>query len=203
MTLWRRLRSWLDATLRRSRLETNMDAELRFHHGSLRRRPRQSPAFRAKKRCAGHAANLGASNAPRKNAGTLAAHPSWNRCCRTSATALRALRNSPGFTADRHSHPCASASVPLPPCSVSSIGCSSAVFPIQMTTALSPWRYGALRFPRIHARSRFCRWSHRITPFEFMTAVYPGSVDCDLTEQNPIHLNCGQVDSNLLPTLRF
>src|SRR5260370_28327820 len=31
MTFWSRLRSWLDATLRRSRLESEMDAELRFH----------------------------------------------------------------------------------------------------------------------------------------------------------------------------
>jgi predicted permease len=31
MTFWRRFRSWLSATLRRSRMESEMDAELRFH----------------------------------------------------------------------------------------------------------------------------------------------------------------------------
>lgn len=31
MTLWSRIRSWLEATLRRSRMESEMDAELRFH----------------------------------------------------------------------------------------------------------------------------------------------------------------------------
>ena len=31
MTLWARFRSWLGATLRRSRMESEMDAELRFH----------------------------------------------------------------------------------------------------------------------------------------------------------------------------
>ncbi len=31
MTLWSRLRSWLNAILRRSRIESEMDAELRFH----------------------------------------------------------------------------------------------------------------------------------------------------------------------------
>jgi putative ABC transport system permease protein len=31
MTLWSRLRSWFNATLRRSRMENEMDAELRFH----------------------------------------------------------------------------------------------------------------------------------------------------------------------------
>jgi putative ABC transport system permease protein len=31
MTIWSRIRSWLGATLRRSRMESEMDAELRFH----------------------------------------------------------------------------------------------------------------------------------------------------------------------------
>lgn len=31
MTLWSRMRSWLQATLRRSRMESEMDAELCFH----------------------------------------------------------------------------------------------------------------------------------------------------------------------------
>jgi len=31
MRIWNRIRSWLDATLRRSRVESEMDAELRFH----------------------------------------------------------------------------------------------------------------------------------------------------------------------------
>ena len=31
MTLWSPLRSWLQATLRRSRMESEMDSELRFH----------------------------------------------------------------------------------------------------------------------------------------------------------------------------
>ena len=31
MTLWSRLRSWLSATVGRSRMESEMDAELRFH----------------------------------------------------------------------------------------------------------------------------------------------------------------------------
>ena len=35
MTLWSRLRSWWNATVRRSRMESEMDAELRFHIESL------------------------------------------------------------------------------------------------------------------------------------------------------------------------
>ena len=31
MTIWARFRSWSRATVRRSRMESEMDAELRFH----------------------------------------------------------------------------------------------------------------------------------------------------------------------------
>jgi hypothetical protein len=31
MTLWSRFRSWLRTTTRRSRMESEMDAELKFH----------------------------------------------------------------------------------------------------------------------------------------------------------------------------
>lgn len=31
MTLWSRLRSWLQAVFQRTRMESEMDAELRFH----------------------------------------------------------------------------------------------------------------------------------------------------------------------------
>ena len=35
MTLWRRLRSWSETTFRRSRMENEMDRELRFHIETL------------------------------------------------------------------------------------------------------------------------------------------------------------------------
>jgi len=38
MTLWSRLRSWMRATLLRSRMESEMDTELRFHLRSVCRR---------------------------------------------------------------------------------------------------------------------------------------------------------------------
>ncbi|MGA2430033.1 MAG: ABC transporter permease [Candidatus Acidiferrum sp.] len=46
----------------------------------------------------------------------------------------------------------------------------------------------------------FVEWRPRQQPFETITAIEPGSVDCDLTEQNPSRLSCGQVDSAFLPT---
>jgi putative ABC transport system permease protein len=46
----------------------------------------------------------------------------------------------------------------------------------------------------------FVDWRSRQQPFASITAVEPGSVDCDLTEQNPVRLNCAQVDAAFLPT---
>lgn len=48
----------------------------------------------------------------------------------------------------------------------------------------------------------FVEWRPRQQPFESITALEPGSVDCDLTEQNPSRLSCGQVDAAFLPTFR-
>lgn len=49
----------------------------------------------------------------------------------------------------------------------------------------------------------FVDWRARQAPFESITAVEPGSADCDLTEQNPVRLQCGQADSAFLPTFRI
>jgi putative ABC transport system permease protein len=49
----------------------------------------------------------------------------------------------------------------------------------------------------------FVEWRSRQTAFESLTAVEPGSVDCDLTEKNPVRLSCGEVDSAFLPTFRM
>src|ERR1700751_3142281 len=48
----------------------------------------------------------------------------------------------------------------------------------------------------------FVDWRPRPHPLEAITAVEPGSVDCDLTEQNPSRLSCGQADAAFLPTFR-
>jgi putative ABC transport system permease protein len=45
-------------------------------------------------------------------------------------------------------------------------------------------------------------WRPRQQSFEGITAVEPGSIDCDLTEQNPTRLSCGKADSAFLPTFR-
>src|SRR4029077_6321726 len=37
-------------------------------------------------------------------------------------------------------------------------------------------------------------------PFEAVTSMAPGTTDCDITEENPIRLNCGVVEQNFLPT---
>jgi putative ABC transport system permease protein len=37
-------------------------------------------------------------------------------------------------------------------------------------------------------------------PFEAITSMAPGTTDCDITEQNPVRLNCAQVEQTFLPT---
>jgi putative ABC transport system permease protein len=49
----------------------------------------------------------------------------------------------------------------------------------------------------------YVEWRNRPTPFEAMTSVYPGTVDCDLTEHNPVRMICGQADANFLSTFRI
>jgi len=49
----------------------------------------------------------------------------------------------------------------------------------------------------------FVDWRGRQAPFELITAVEPGSVDCDLTEENPVRLSCGQGDAAFLQTFRI
>src|SRR4029077_2751711 len=38
-------------------------------------------------------------------------------------------------------------------------------------------------------------------PFEAVTSMAPGTTDCDVTEENPVRLNCGVVEQNFLLTL--
>ena len=37
-------------------------------------------------------------------------------------------------------------------------------------------------------------------PFESITSMAPGTTDCDVTEPNPVRLNCAQVEQTFLPT---
>ena len=43
-------------------------------------------------------------------------------------------------------------------------------------------------------------WKKAQTPFESVTSFVPGGADCDLTEQNPVRLQCALVESTFLPT---
>jgi putative ABC transport system permease protein len=46
----------------------------------------------------------------------------------------------------------------------------------------------------------YVEWRAEQKPFESMTTFTPGGADCDLTEQNPVRLNCALVESTFLPT---
>ena len=39
------------------------------------------------------------------------------------------------------------------------------------------------------------------TPFESMTSITPGGVDCDINDENPVRLSCASVESTFLSTL--
>jgi putative ABC transport system permease protein len=49
----------------------------------------------------------------------------------------------------------------------------------------------------------FVEWRPQQHAFEGMTAIEPGSTDCDLTEQNPERLSCGKVDAAFISTFRL
>jgi len=72
MMLWNRLRSWMHATLQRSRLESEMDAELHFHMESyaedlVRNGVARQEAMRRAR------LEFGGIDAPKKNAARHAA----------------------------------------------------------------------------------------------------------------------------------
>jgi putative ABC transport system permease protein len=47
----------------------------------------------------------------------------------------------------------------------------------------------------------FGDWKRDSTAFAEVTSVHPGGRDCELSEPNPVRLECQQVDSDFLPTL--
>ncbi|MBV8513733.1 MAG: ABC transporter permease, partial [Acidobacteria bacterium] len=49
----------------------------------------------------------------------------------------------------------------------------------------------------------FVEWRRQQKAFDGVTAVEPGSTDCDLTEQNPERLKCGKIDAAFLPTFQL
>jgi predicted permease len=46
-------------------------------------------------------------------------------------------------------------------------------------------------------------WKKAQTPFESVTSFVPAGADCDLTEKNPVRLNCALVESTFLPTFEI
>jgi predicted ribosomally synthesized peptide with SipW-like signal peptide len=48
----------------------------------------------------------------------------------------------------------------------------------------------------------FIAWRNAAVSFAQLTSMLPGSIDCDLTERDPVRMGCAHVDADFLPTLR-
>ena len=46
----------------------------------------------------------------------------------------------------------------------------------------------------------FLAWRKAAAPFAQLTSMTPGSIDCDLTERDPVRMGCAHVDADFLPT---
>ncbi len=202
MAFYSRFRSWLRVTLFRSRSESDMAAELRFHLESRAEDLVRSGLSRAEalRQARIEFGGVELTKDECRDARSATLIDSFLQDLRYGA---RTLRNSPTFTV------IAILTLAL------GIGASTAIFSV-----VDRLLFRSLPYPQDDRLVSFgvmapfdsrefvlgpdyVDWSHRIIPFESITAVYPGSIDCDLTEQNPIRLHCGQVDAQLLPTLRL
>src|SRR5947209_6613347 len=115
---------------------------------------------------------------------------------------LRQLRRNPGFTA------VAVITLAL------GIGATAAVFtvvdrdlfrdpPYPQSERLVSWGVVAPIEDREFMLGKpYVELHQHTTPFESYTSWTPGVVGCDLTEQNPVRLNCARVESNFLATFR-
>lgn len=192
----------MHAQFRRRQLERDLDAELRSHFGALieeniRRGMSPNEARFAAKRSFGGVEQTKESYRDHRGL------PFFEILLQDIRFGLRMLAKSPGFAV------VAVLTLAL------GIGATSAVFSV-----VDRLLFRSLPYPQDERLVSFgvmapfdsrefilspdyIEWRKRPTPFEAMTSVFPGTLDCDLTEQNPVRLSCAQADSNFLSAFRI
>jgi putative ABC transport system permease protein len=199
MTLWRRFRSWLRTTLRRSRMESDMDTELRFHietfaedlvRGGL---SRQEAMRRARM-------EFGGIERAKEECREARGVTFLESLIQDIRFALRMLRKSPGFTA------VAVLTLAL------GIGANTAIFSVVNTVLLRPLPYPhadrlvfmgqwSQQIPSMSiSMADFDDWRAMNTVFSSMVAYQPANVT--LTGQGePERLQVRRVTAGLFATL--
>jgi putative ABC transport system permease protein len=199
MKPFKRVRSWLRVVLRRAELEKQMDAELRFHvaayaddlvRGGM---PRQEAMRRAR-------LEFGAMERVKEECREARGVNLVDNLAQDLRFGARMLRKNQVFTI------VAVLTLAL------GIGATTAIFSVVDRILFRSLPYAhdeqlvsfGVKAPfegiEFMLAPEYAVLRGQPGPFAAMTSLTPGGADCDITEQNPVRLNCALVESTFLAT---